>query len=959
MHWVKRSVIACVLVFTATEALAQGGEIAGVVTDTTGAVVPGVTVEAASPALIEKVRSVVTDGQGQYRVIDLRPGTYTVTFTLPGFATVRREGIELSAGFSAPVNIEMKVGELDETITVSGASPIIDTQSVTEREVIRREVIEALPTPKSWPTIGSTVPGVIMTGQPDVGGSRALSTGSLSIHGGGVVRIQANGFNQGSVGASTAINTNDAALEEISYETSAISVEEGSGGIRVNLIPKEGGNRFSGSAFANYAGRGMQSNNFSSELKSRGLPAQDRVDKIPDESVSLGGPIVRDRLWFFFAHRYGGRWLSLGDIYFSKDPNAWVYNPDFSRPAIQDTWDLDNQLRLTWQATPKNKIGVFYDHHPRCHCHNLSAANIAAEAGSKQGTPHLYTTHATWTAPITSRLLIDVGSSVYSGGWTSEPSDGFTKSSPSWTDYSVLELSTGRRLVAPAPPFSQSGVYNWHTRAVVNYVTGSHALKGGLTLIRGRDRSYSYSPTNDTSLRLLNGVPQSIVVLTTPYTTEQVMNAGLALFGQEKWTIKRLTMGFGLRFDYLNWQVNAQSAPGGRWIGPRSFDPVYDVPNWKDLSPRVGVSYDLFGTGKTALKASASRYLSLEAVGITSPVASAVNPIRSTVNMATRTWTDLNSDRLPQENELGPLSNANFGEVVVRTRYDDAVREGWFNRPSEWEYSVSLEQQLGARISGQVGYYRRTKGHFTVSDNLAVTPADYDHYCITAPTDSRLPGGGGFQVCGLYDINPAKQGQENNLITFNDKETSVYDGVDFSMNARLPDVYFSGGVSIGQTATENCAVIDSPQQRFCKTSTGWQPIVNLSGSYTLPWWDISTGATVISWPGPGITATYNVPSAQLAPSLGRPLAAGARATVPVALVEPGTLYGDRRNQLDLRVSKRFRLGGAREFEVMADLYNALNASPVWSYNNTFGPEWQRPLGVLLARIAKVGAQFKF
>jgi hypothetical protein len=937
--------------------LAQAGEIAGVVRDASGAVIPGVTVEAASPALIEKARTAVTDEQGLYRIIDLRPGTYTVTFSLSGFATVKREGIELSAGFTAPVNAEMKVGALEETITVSGASPIVDTQSVAKRQVVASEVIDALPTAKTWNTIGNTVVGVQMAvnpgSTPDVGGSGAEAAVNVAIHGGGQVRIQMNGFNEGNTSSSTALSSNDAAMEEISYELSAISVEVASGGIRVNLIPKEGSNQFSGMLFGNYAGRKMNSSNFTPELAARGALSPDRVQKIPDQSFSLGGPIARDRLWFFFAERYHGRWLEMGDIYASKDPNAFVYNPDLSKHAVKDTWNFDNQLRLTWQATPRNKVALFYDRQNRCHCHNLFASNIAEEAGRKQGTPYLYMTHALWSSTVTSKLMVEAGTNMYSAAFTSEPNDGFSN----WSAYSVLDNSTGRRLVAPGPPFSVTDQYNWHSRAAANYITGSHAFKAGMTFIRGRNIARSYSTTNDTSLVVLNGIPQSVVVYTTPYTTDQQLNGALGLYAQDRWTIRRLTVDYGLRFDTLNWQVNAQSAPGGYWIGARSFEPVHDVPDWKDLSPRVGVAFDLFGNGKTAVKATASRYVSIEGVALTSNV----NPITTTVNSATRTWTDVNGDFRPQDSELGALSNSNFGKVVVTTRYDDALREGWFKRPEDWEYSASIQHQLTERMSAEVGYFRRVNGNFTATDNLDVTPADFDPYCVSAPSDPKLPGGGGYPVCGLYDVNPAKFGLASNQVVFlEDSQKRTYNGVDFSIRARRPGLYMSGGVSVGSIANEACDVIDSPQrQRFCSYSTPWLPTVNASGSYSLPWWDLAFGATFLSFPGPEITGLWNVPSALIEPSLGRPLSAGARATAPVALVEPGTMYGDRRNQLDLRVSKRIRISANQVLELMGDVYNALNANPVTEQNNTYGPQWQRPVGILIGRIAKVGAQYKF
>jgi hypothetical protein len=271
-----------------------------------------------------------------------------------------------------------------------------------------------------------------------------------------------------------------------------------------------------------------------------------------------------------------------------------------------------------------------------------------------------------------------------------------------------------------------------------------------------------------------------------------------------------------------------------------------------------------------------------------------------------------------------------------------------------------IQHQIAAHVSAEVGFYRRTSGNFTVTKNPDVTPADYDPYCITAPANPQLPGGGGYQVCGLYDIKPEKFGQARNLlIVFNDKQERIYNGVDLSMRAKMPGLYVSGGISVGSILTDDCAVFDSPQRVFCRSATGWLPTANISASYTLPWWSIVVGAAFISFPGPEITATYNVPSALIQPSLGRPLSGGARATAAAPLVEPGTRYGDRRNQLDLRLLKKIRITASRQLELMGDLYNALNANPVTEQNNTYGPEWQRPLGILLGRIAKVGAQFKF
>ncbi|HMF98794.1 MAG TPA: carboxypeptidase-like regulatory domain-containing protein, partial [Vicinamibacterales bacterium] len=246
-------------------AFAQTSGIAGVVRDTSGAVMPGVTVEASSPALIEQVRTVTTDAQGQYKIVDLRPGTYTVTFTLPGFATVKREGIELPATFVASVSVELRVGALEETVTVSGASPVVDTQNVVRRQVITKDNIDAMPTSKNWSTIGVMTVGV-SSNQNDVGGSAGEHQNQLKAHGGSFNDriVQMDGIMNANMACNyscTGVSTNDQSTQELSYEFGAISAEVAGGGVRVNIIPKDGGNRFSGSAFGNFANDKMQGNN--------------------------------------------------------------------------------------------------------------------------------------------------------------------------------------------------------------------------------------------------------------------------------------------------------------------------------------------------------------------------------------------------------------------------------------------------------------------------------------------------------------------------------------------------------------------------------------------------------------------------------------------------------------------------------------------------------------------------
>jgi len=249
---------------------AQTSSIAGVVKDASGAVLPGVTVEAASPALIEKVRSVVTDGEGQYKIINLRPGTYTVSFTLTGFTSVRREGIELTSDFTASVGAELKVGAVAETITVTGETPVVDVQNITTRTVMTREVMDVMPTGRNIQAIGILIPGTSLglggggALSRDVGGSGGLQQSPLQFRGSADTVQTIDGLrlnNMCANGAYSGVYWNDQSLQEFSYVTGADSAEMAQGGIRVNMVPKDGGNVFRGTAFGNYTPKSWASDN--------------------------------------------------------------------------------------------------------------------------------------------------------------------------------------------------------------------------------------------------------------------------------------------------------------------------------------------------------------------------------------------------------------------------------------------------------------------------------------------------------------------------------------------------------------------------------------------------------------------------------------------------------------------------------------------------------------------------
>lgn len=970
--------------------------IAGVVRDTSGAVLPGVTVEASSPALIERVRTAVTDAAGQYKIENLRPGTYAVTFSLTGFATVRREGIELIATFTAPVNAEMKIGSLEETILVTGSSPIVDVQNVVRGQVVGTERIDSLPTAKNWSTIALLTVGVI-SNQSDVGGSAGEHQNQVIAHGGSFTDkiTQVDGLyltNLACAYSCTGPSANDASTQEISTEIGAISAETASGGVRINIIGKDGGNQFSGSFFGNFANSSFQGNNLSDELKAIGVRQPDSLDHLFDTSAAVGGPLQRDRLWFWTAHRYWGYSVYRTDAFWEINPFDLRYEADVNQPATDSQWNTGNDLRLTWQMSPKNRLSAYYLSAPRETNHWVLSSLTQPDASQLQRIPLNWMGTLTYRSTVTNQLLFEAGFAPNVEMWTREPvRDSLTSRLLPVTDQLAGNVNFRAWNGVHSRNFTDVRSY----RGSMSYVTGSHAFKVGFNLQEGR--SVTDQRTDfDTAITVRNGAPFQVTVRTTPYTTRENLDGDFGVYAQDRWTIKRLTVNAGLRFDALINSIPAQDAPGGTWIGPRRYDAIENAVNWKDLGPRFGAVYDLFGNAKTAVRFTVSRYVAAN------PIAQArqINPINTSVNQATRSWTDVdvipgtstpsglplptNGDGVPQANEMGPLSNANFGRTNPATIFDPGLNEGWFVRRGNWEFTTGVQHELLPRVSTDIAYFRRSQFNFTLTDNLEVTNADYDPFCVTAPNDPGLPGGGGYEICGLYDVKPNKFGLVRNL-QMRDTTTGqseVFHGVDFAFNVRASRAFFiQGGVATGNTFINNCGTfIDNPaeptrdpQRQFCDANSGWLTDVKLSGAYTLPW-DLQASAVLQNLRGPEIRAVWPVTSAQVSGSLGRNISGNQ--SINVNLIAPGTMFAARRNQLDIRLSKGFRLGATRRLRANLDLYNALNSdapvgttplsgappSPlnqVYSPPGTAGRSWLRPVNLLQARYIKIGAQFTF
>jgi hypothetical protein len=972
--------------------------IAGVVKDTSGAVLPGVTVEAASPALIEKVRTAVTDGTGQFKIENLRPGTYTVSFALAGFNTVKRDGIELTGTAVALVNADLRVGAIEETITVTGEVPIVDVQSTVSQRVLNREVLEALPSSRAPAQVAGLTPNVTASTH-DVGGTAGdgSSRGGITARGNGDSRILIGGLmTQTGSGTSHGIY-NMEAYQEVVVDTGAVSAEYYTGGVRINFIPRDGGNTYSGSVLTAFANKSMAGSNFTQELKDAGLRAPTSIKQLLDINPSFGGPLKRDTLWFHVAGRYN-RAYNYASINFNKNagnPNVWTYEPDLSRePAATENWLWNGNARLTWQATPRNKFAGFYDSSKVCDCPRTLSATTSPEAniGAYNINPRRFFT-GEWSSPVNSHLLLEASFvHIYSDAYRARVNPYFSPSPMPLIQ--VQEQSTGISYRGTA---SANESINTPTqlRGVASYVTGAHAFKVGFNWGTVNQSRETFSTDAPLIYRLNNGVPNRLTEFSTPFTA-YVEGVESAVFVQDRWTVRRFTLSGGVRYDRFVDSFPEQTIGPGNFTPNRNIlFPEKDGVRWNDIEPRLGMAIDLFGNGRTAVKATLNKYLGGDGSG--GPFGIGAAPGNNMVTSTTRSWNDANRNFVPDCDLTSPLANgecqamanADFGTVRSTLAYDPDLMTGWGKRSNNWQFSTGVQHEVLPRVSVSADYWRTWFGNIVVVDHRNYDASDFDQFSIKAPVDPRLPGGGGNTISGLYDLKPAAFGRPaSGLVTTSGKYGKMiehWNGVDLNVSARPRNgVLLQGGTTTQRQTTDTCGVVsqvaaEPPPDRggspptynpggviagtsnitssqFCHVQGTFLTQVKFLASYTIPTIDLLVSASLQNLPGPEILATYTATNAIVSPSLGRNLAGGA-ANVPVALIAARSMYGERMNQLDVRFGKILKFGQTRA-NVGFDIYNALNSNSVLSLNDAFA-SWQQPTSILNARFAKVVFQLNF
>jgi hypothetical protein len=996
--------------------------IVGTAKDASGAVLPGVTVEASSPALIEKTRTVVTSGTGQYAIDGLRAGTYTVTFTLTGFSVVKREGIELGGSFVATVNADMKVGGLAETIVVSGEAPTVDVTSTRTQQVLSGQTIADIPSSRNYSAITHLIPAINVQ-QNDFEGSNPALYSVFQIHGGrrNEGQVLVDGMNGGYQGMGVSGYVPEVGnSQEVAFSLSGGLGEATTGGPQMNIIGKQGGNRFAGTFFVSGTGDKFQGSNLTPDIIAKGLTATGNIQKLWEVNPSFGGPIVKDKLWFFGTFRYLLSWQGVPSMWVNENagnPNAWTYVPDKSQQALNDgVWKQGN-LRLTYQPTTRNKFNIWSSLQYSCIACQEGGDGTGLGFGASIRSPEAYTTNENhpsmmnqiaWQSPVTSKLLLEASAQLGPYFWW-----GSRQKNPyDTTMIPVLENA------GPIPNINYRAE-NWSGhkgytnigQGSASYITGSHSAKFGFRFHQNI-ADYPVNFYNNTQLNytFTNGVPNQVTALADANSQQVQHQTMIALYAQDRWTAGRLSLQGGLRFEHLGDYFPQQQ------MGPNLFLPTpvvfqaQDGPlNQKDLMPRFGASYDVFGNGKTAVKFFLGRYVTT------------FNTVDEWANYSpaglghfdtsdTRNWTDTNHDFVANCNFLNPAANGEcgpgspfFGKSVSPLTTDPGFTSGWNTREYSWDTTAGVTQQIAPRVSVEADYIHRSWGNLPAEINRAWTPASFDPFTYQVPADPRLPGGGGYALT-FYDIKPQFFGQADNYLTFADNVGGAYNkfnGVDVTVNARLHSITLQGGTSSGNVIEDSCGVVKAhpeyyifgpwggtggfldtflggigqwPEQ-FCHRESGWQTNIKGLATYNVPKVDVLISGTFRSLPYPGNefpsvqsqslggqALALNIPGVVNTTSLNRPFGSGNTVEF-LQVVQPGALYGDRLNAVDLRFGKVLKFNSTRT-QVTLDVYNLMNSNTTEVYQRNYsapgaGSTYLNPLSIMSARFFKITAQFDF
>jgi outer membrane receptor protein involved in Fe transport len=948
-----RILFVCVLgLATAAPAVAQvqTGSIVGAVTDASGAILPGVTVSLAGDRLIGGVQTFVTDASGAYRFDRLPPGDYTVKFELQGFKPVTRAAVRVNAAFTATINAKLEVGDLAETITVTGESPTVDTKSNLQQTVMSQEILEGIPSGRDPWSLARLIPGV-QVATYDVGGTQSIQQSSMSAHGSNTADASYNIDGAtvnwpGGGGGATMMYYDQGMFEEVNYMTSAIPAEVMAGGVSINMVTKSASNAWRGKMLYSFANESLQGTNHEADHLPAGFLGNPTLETF-DANFSGGGPIVRDRVWVNGTIR---RW----DV----DKLTTSKNEDGSQ-ALDDNTLKNYSIKGNVSLTANHKVMVSYLWNDKIRGHRRDGSDSISDIASVVQTNPVQTTQAKYTG-VMRRTVFESSFSVMDGqtNYTYQP--GTPADAIHRADFGLAtqNLASRRHEEQPNSRHQFDNIVSYNASGF----GGEHLIKGGVQYGRLYYEA-RYTVQGHHYVEYNNNVPNRIRLWNTPTDPKNLANI-YGIFFQDSWQVgNRLTLNLGARWDKYTGILPEQSnvnvafdlfdagtleADGtGPFIEPKDR-PREEVLNHSKGVWRAGAVFDLTGDGRTALKANYSRY----ALQVGIDRVTAVNPLGS--GSRTCPWSDPNGDGRFQANEI-TLSQCGGFSGGVNTRYVD--------KHIDWPYSdevtAGIERQVGRDMRVGAMFYYRTNRDQIGSRNLAVPASVYTAHTINVPNG---PGGTVQNpkptTAVIYNLPASLAGAEDNIRVNDPYFDTEYKGVEFTASKRFTSRWqMVGGLTLGKNeggiggGDLNDPNTMTRPHGIVGNDSAWS--VRLSGSYQLPY-EIAFAGSLTANEGYPFVSSYSISRANAA-AQGIALT---RSTQAVQLSDRGDERYPNVALVDIRLSRQFRFG-SRSFSPQMDIFNIGNAATVTSLNNAVGGTYLEPREIISPRIIRVGFTLNF
>jgi len=965
-----------ILALFAASASAQS-TISGVVRDSSGAVMAGVKVDAASDALIEGSRTALTNNEGRYAIVDVRPGAYRVTFTVAGFSQLQQQ-VEVPANVSVPVDAELKVGAVGETVKVEGLVATVDIDNVAHPEVLSRTDMDAIPTARNMQSIGSYVPGVHLN-TPDVGGSMQVQQTYMTTHGmlskNDTFLLDGMLINTTQTDGQIQTYIDNAIVQETTYQTSNVTAEVQAGGVYTNMVPKDGGNEFHSDIFLGWVPSSFVGSNIDQNLIARGVTGQSAVNQIQDFDGSIGGPIKKNKLWFLVTGR-----KQLANL---QSPGSFYAD---GSPGIEYDHIYTGTARLTWQANAKNKFSAMWTRDWKY----INDDIVSGSAGVNETNPLVasdyrkpvmyYILQGRWTSIAASRLILQAGFSLDKLDYDVLNQPGILKTpfTPEWyAGASHLDVALNQRSNA-----GPTNVYYKFDRYVYNasgaYITGSHQIKFGVQDSSGI--SYANNLLNgDLVQRYANGQPQDLLVYDTPTVSKPRLNADLGIYAMDTWHFKRLSITAGLRWEYLSDQIDPESAPAGRFVPARNFpkvdcNTVKGLGCFKDWAPRLGIIYDLFGNHKTALKFGFGKY----DIPVVDSILANFNPMFYTSQVVP--WVNPASGPVALGNgfgqgNVGPNPNPVFG--ILQNRALDPN----FHREYTLQYSAGVQQEVRRGVTLNFNWYRTADYQQILTMNNAVPGSAWTPIQITNPLDGT--------PITLYNLQPAYFGLTPQLYQTNSRQSTrsnTYTGFETSVVARLPrGAFVFGGWTMERTLDKACDqnanslnLNDPNSLRFCDWTgqmfqdQGKVPAIPYRSEFKITAnvplkWGIEANTSLYSNPVYSLNFTTNIgttysplavfdgqiagfkavnwnvgpttryPADCTCPNPGGLVDPGLKqGTEVIPLVAPGARLTPRLNQFDVGLRKVFHIREKVSLSGEGQIFNITNSNTVLVESETLG-----------------------